>query len=150
MKWQWLAVCLVAATLLVSCETKKEVPPQEEQVIAATAKEELQKVDSALAKFEEALGAADLEATRTAARDLNRALSGLASHLAAKDMEAEQAAHKAGTEAPPAVMSGLRPALDAAGQVMEAVIPPRNDLARAQQLLPQIKSGVDAVRGSVE
>jgi len=150
MKWQWIVVCLVVGVVLLGCETKKATPPVGKQVIAPTAKGELVKVDSAIAKLEQALGTSNLEGVRSAVKDLNGSLSGLASHISKMDMEAEQAAHQAGAETPVALMSKLVPAIEAAGQAMEAVIPPGNDIARVQELLGRIKSGVDAVRGVVK
>jgi len=66
------------------------------------------------------------------------------------DTEAGQQARKTGTVPGPPVMNKLVPALTAADEAFSAVLPPGNDVAKAKELVPQIKSGVDAVRDVVK
>lgn len=146
MKWYWLVVGLAAGVLLLGCETKKQEGVIEEEIIPATAKTALEAADAAVADLEKALEASDLDATRNAAKAVSRKLGSLASFLSAMDLKAIEDARKAGTQAPPAVMQKLQPAIVAADEAFSAVLPPGNDVAKAKELLPQIKSGVDAVR----
>jgi len=146
MKWQWLIVCLVVGLVLVGCGAKREVPAQTKQVIAPTPEAALTKVDSAIAKLEEALGGQDVDAVRRAIMTLTKELGGLASHISTADLEAAQAAQEAGQRPPEALMDKLGPAIDAADRALSAVIPPKNDVAAAAQALIEIKKGVDAVR----
>ncbi len=150
MKWYWLFVGLVAGALLLGCNPEREYPPQETETPVATAKAALEAVDRAVADLEKALEGSDLEATRQAAKAVSGRLASLAGFLSDMDTEAGQEARKAGTVPGPLAMGKLQPALTAAEEAFSAVLPPGNDVAKAKELVPQIKSGVDAVRDIVK
>ena len=150
MKWYWLVVGLAAGALLLGCGDERPEIQADTEVMPATGKAALAAVDKAVADLEKALEGSDLEATRDAARALTRKLGSLASIVADMDGEAADEAHKAGTTAPPPIMNKLSPAITAADEAFAAVLPPGNDVAKAKELVPQIKSGVDAVRDVVK
>jgi len=150
MKWHWLVVGLAAGALLLGCEGGRQPVEIEEEPIPATAQTALQAVDTAVADFEKALDGTDIEATRQAAKTVTRKLGSLASFLSDMDLKAAEDARKAGTQPPPAVTAKLRPAITAADEAFGALVPPTDDVAKAKELLPQIKSGVDAVRDLVK
>ena len=150
MKWHWLFVGVVAGALLLGCGKRREYEPPEMEVAVSTAKAALEAVDTAVANLEKALEGSDIEATRDAARAVTRKLGSLASFLSEMDTKAGDDARKAGTTPPPAVMGKVQPALIAADEAFSAVLPPDNDVAKAKELVPQIKSGVDAVRDVVK
>lgn len=150
MKWHWLVVLLMVGVVLMGCEQKKALPPVKTVKVEATPEEALQAVDKAIADLEKALQGSDLEAVRGAAQVLNEKLGSLASHVSQMDTEKQQEAHKAGKPIPPALMDKLAPAISASDEMMTALIPPKNDVAKAKQVLPTIKSAVDAVRSALK
>ncbi len=150
MKWHWLFVGLVAGALLLGCGDERTYPEPETEITPPTGKAAVEAVDTAVADLEKALEGSDLEATRDAARAVTRKLGSLANLLSKMDLEAGQQARKAGTVPGPPAMRKLQPALTAADEAFSAVLPPGNDVAKAKELVPQIKSGVDAVRDVVK
>ncbi|MCK4300035.1 MAG: hypothetical protein KAX80_10910 [Planctomycetes bacterium] len=150
MKWHWLFVGLVAGAVLLGCGEGRTYPEPETEVVAGTPKAALEAVDVAVANLEKALEGSDLEATRDAARAVTRKLGSVASFLSEMDTKAGNEARKAGTTPGPQAMDKLQPALIAADEAFSAVLPPGNDVAKAKELIPQIKSGVDAVRDLVK
>ncbi len=150
MKWYWLVVGLAAGGLLLGCGTERPPVDVEEEPIPETFKAALAAADAAVADLEKALEGSDLDATRNAAKAVSRKVSSLASFLRDKELEDIEKARKAGTRPPPAVMVKLQPAIVAADQAFTGLLPPGNDVAKAKELLPQIKSGVDAVRDLVK
>ena len=101
-----------------------------------------------MAGLEKALEGTDIEAIGTACRELVSKLNGLASHLSDMDMKAAEAARKAGTTAPKAKMGLLQPAIEAGDATIRAVV--NKDIPGVKELLPQIKSSVDAARGALK
>ena len=146
MKWHLLLVGLVVGVMLLGCgETRPpvEVPPQ---VLPKTIEQGLAEADASIASLEKALEGSDLEAIRLATNDVTKKLGGLASLLTADHLKAVEDARKAGTQAPPDPMAKLGPSIQAAGDAFTAVVPPNSDISKVKELLPQIKSGVEAMR----
>lgn len=150
MKWYWLVALLVVGMVLVGCEQKKTLPPVPIVQIEPTPEAALQAVDKAIADLEGALQGSDLEAIRSAAQRVNQKLGSLASHISQSDLEAQKAAREAGKQAPPPLMDKLGPAISASDAMLTALIPPRNDVAKAREALPTVKSGVDAIRSALK
>ena len=149
MKWQFLLVCVALGALLIGCESGSRQPTEQDaEPIPETPTAAIDKADGALAELEKAVQGSDIEAVRRAVVSMNTALNGLMSHLSDMDLKAKEEARQAGaTEMPTGAADALKPALQALQDAHSAVLPPpKNDVAKVKEVIPVIKSGLDAVR----
>ena len=150
MKWHRLLVVLVVGAALLGCTEEKVLPPLEKEPVTATPESALDLADKAVADLEKALEGTDLDAVRLAARATSRAVGAVAGHVETLDTKLAQEAREAGETQPVLLMSKLRAALRASDQALDAVMPPRDDVAQVREAVPQIKSALAAVRAAVK
>ena len=153
MKWHLLFVCLALGALLVGCDTAKtQETVQDAPPPPPTPKAAMQSADDALAALEKAVAGSDIEAVRKAILGMNTALGGVMSHLSEMDLQIQKDIVEAGgTEMPPSLGAPLGPALDAIATAHSAVLPPpNNDIAKVKEVIPIVKSALDAVRDAAK